>query len=138
MVKSFDSEKSYIYEGGRVFTTATLKTNYVNANNNFVSSSTDFNKLRTYNTSIGFDTFDRSWEPAVTISEDGVNIRGTIDCADIRGTIDWNHIPRIHYTQEKGIVSEKGDVILTKEEINKMFAEHLKPLVGGMVTYDKR
>ena len=129
MVKSFDSEKSYIYEGGRVFTTATLKTNYVNVNNRIVSSSADFNKLRTYNTSIGFDTFDRSWEPAVTISEDGINIRGTID---------WNYIPRIHYTQEKGIVSEKGDVILTKEEINKMFAEHLKPLIGGMVTYDKR
>ena len=107
MVKSFDSEKLYIGEGGIVFTTATLKTNYVNTNNRFVSSPVDFNKIRTYN-SVGFDTFDRSWEPTVTISEDGVNIRGTIDYdrADIRGTIDWNHIPRIHYVQEKGIVSE--------------------------------
>ena len=120
MVKSFDSEKLYIGEGGIVFTTATLKTKYVNTNNRFVSSPVDFNKIRTYN-SVGFDTFDRSWEPIVTISEDGVNIRGTID---------WNHIPRIHYVQEKGIVSEKGDVITTKEEINKII-EQIKGAING-------
>lgn len=123
MVKSFDSEKSYIDEGGKVFTTATtaiLETNYVNANNNLVSSSTDFNKLRTYN-SVGFDTFDRSWEPTVTISEEGVNIRGTID---------WNYIPRIHYEQEYGMVSEKGDVVIPKEEINKII-EQIKGAING-------
>lgn len=124
MVKSFDSEKSYIDEGGKVFTTVTLETNYVNTNNKIVLSSADFNKLRIYNTSIGFDTFDRSYEPTVTISEDGLNIRGTIDCADIRGIINWSNIPRIHYVQEKGIVSEKGDIIITKEEIDKMFIDH--------------
>lgn len=120
MVKSFDSEKLYIGEGGIVFTTATLKTNYVNTNNRLVSSPVDFNKIRTYN-SVGFDTFDRSWEPTVTTSEEGVNIRGTID---------WNYIPRVHYEQEYGMVSEKGDVVVPKEEIDKII-EQIKGAING-------
>lgn len=134
MVKSFDSEKSYIDEGGKVFTTVTLETNYVNANNKIVSSSADFNKLRTYNTSIGFDTFDRS---SVTISQEGISITKPINDIFVN-TCVRSQVPCFHYEQEKGIVSEEGDIIITKGEINKMFAEHLKPLVGGMVTYDKR
>ena len=127
----FDPKKLYIDEDKFFITVPVLKTDCINANKTVLSSA-------------GFDTFNRDWdssiiepqitlssssltEPKITLSSDGIFLTNSTGITTITAGDVYCNFPKICYNKHVGglVLEHNNEVIMPKEEINKMFKEYL-------------